>query len=65
MRYKYWIGIGASIVLGLFFVSAGLGKLLHQAEVFEIFFVPFQEFLTTALANAFFAWLPWLFSPQC
>lgn len=58
MGYKYWIGIGASIILGLIFVAAGVGKLLHQPEAFKIFFSPFPGFLSPAFAKAFFIWLP-------
>ena len=55
-RNKHGIGVGAGIILGLIFAVAGLGKLLHQAEAFELFFFP--DFLTPALAKAVFIWLP-------
>lgn len=58
-RYKYQIGVGAGVILGLIFVTAGVGKLLHQPEAFKIFFTPFLDFLPPILmAKAFFVWLP-------
>ena len=56
MRFKYWIGVGASIILGLIFATAGLGKLLHQAEAYKLFFFP--DFLTLSLAKFVFIWFP-------
>ena len=60
MRYRYWVGIGAGIILGLIFVVAGLGKLLHQAEAFGIFIYALPEFLPPALAKAVLIWLPFI-----
>ncbi len=60
MNYKHWIGVGASILLGLFFASAGLGKLLQQAETFSIFLVPLPDFLAPAFVRVFLAWLPYV-----
>ncbi len=60
MRYKYWIGIGASIILGLIFVAAGLGKLLYQTEPVWIFSYPLPDFFTPAFIKTFFIWLPWI-----
>lgn len=58
-RYKHQIGVGAGITLGLIFVTAGVGKLLHQPEAFKIFFTPFLDFLPPILmAKAFFIWFP-------
>ena len=42
--------------MGLIFTVAGLGKLLHQAEAFKLFFFP--EFLTPAFTKAVLIWLP-------
>jgi len=62
MRYKYWIGIGASIILGLIFFAAGLGKLLHQLlqqpEAFKIFVTPLPGFLPLFFVKVVFIWLP-------
>jgi len=58
MRCKHWIGIGASIILGLIFIVAGLGKLLDQAPVFKWFFASFLSLLTPVLAKIIFTWLP-------
>ena len=58
VRNKHWISVGASIILGLIFVVAGVGKLLQQPEVVRIFFIPLPDFLPAALAKAVFNWLP-------
>jgi len=34
MRGKHWLGIGASILLGLIFLTFGLGKLPSYGELF-------------------------------
>ena len=31
MRYRYWIAFGASILLALVFITAGVGKLMGQS----------------------------------
>lgn len=58
MRYRYWIGIGASLILGVIFTIAGLGKLLHPGEPFQLF--SFPDYLAPALAKVVFIWLPYL-----
>jgi uncharacterized membrane protein YphA (DoxX/SURF4 family) len=58
MRYQPWVGVGASILLGLIFVAAGLGKLLEQAETPEIFHTLPAPFSTPALVGAVSSWLP-------
>jgi len=59
MRYKYWIGVGASIFLGLIFVTAGVGKMLHEPEAFRIFLPPFPDVLSPIfVSKAVFIWLP-------
>ena len=58
MYYRYWVGIGASIILGLIFVAAGLGKLLEQTEAFKIFYNLPGAFLTQALVDAVSFWFP-------
>jgi len=60
MSYKHRIGIGASIILGIIFVAAGLGKLLSQAEGFKMIFNPFPALLASAFADAIFIWLPYV-----
>ena len=60
MGYRYWVGIGAGIILGLIFVIAGLGKLLDQTEAFMILFCPFTDFLTSAFVKAVLIWLPFI-----
>ena len=56
MRNKHWVGVGASIFLGIIFTVAGLGKLFYQTETVE-FFV-FSEYLPAALARVVYIWLP-------
>ncbi len=60
MSGKHWIGVGASITLGLIFIVAGVGKLLHQPEAVRIFFIPLPDFLTATLTKAAFNWLPYI-----
>ena len=57
MRYRYWIVIGAGIILGIIFIAAALGKLLNQAEFLAII-VP-NRFLSLTQANFIAHWLPW------
>ena len=62
MLNRHWLAIGASILLGLVFVVAGLGKLLQPAEAFKIFFTSYPaylvDFLTPVFFKAIFTWLP-------
>ena len=62
MLSKHWLAIGASTLLGLVFVAAGLGKLLQPTEAFKIFFTSYPaylvDFLTPAFFKAIFTWLP-------
>lgn len=58
VRNKHWISIGASLILGLIFIVAGLGKLLHQPDTVRIFFIPLPYFLTQAMAKTVLNWLP-------
>ena len=58
MRYRRWVAIGASIILGIIFVTSGLGKLLQQGETFRIFYTSDTTFLTPALADTISVWLP-------
>jgi uncharacterized membrane protein YphA (DoxX/SURF4 family) len=62
MQGKHWLAIGASTLLGLIFIAAGLGKLLQPAEAFKIFFTSYPayllDFLTPAFFKAIFTWLP-------
>ena len=57
-RRKHWIGVGASIVLGLIFAAAAVAKLLHQPEAFKIFFTPFPDFISVVFTKIVFVWLP-------
>ena len=60
MRYRYWVSVGASIILGVIFVVSGLGKLLSQAESFKTIFNPFPDFWAPVFAEAVFSWLPFI-----
>ena len=43
--------------MGLIFIAAGVGKLLHPADVFKNFVNPFPDLLTLASIKTFFIWL--------
>jgi uncharacterized membrane protein YphA (DoxX/SURF4 family) len=58
IRNKHWISVGAGLILGLIFIVAGVGKLLHQPDTVRIFFIPLPYFLTQAMAKAVLNWLP-------
>jgi len=60
MRYRYWISIGAGIILGVIFVVAGLGKALSEAESFKSIFNPFPDFLAPFFSQAIDSWFPYL-----
>ena len=60
MRYRYWTVQGASIVLGVIFVVAGLGKLLSDAVSFMTIFNPFPDFLASFFTEAIYTWLPYV-----
>lgn len=57
MRCRYWAGVGAGIILGLIFIVAGLGKLLHQVDS-ELVSTFFTGLLPPSLTAVFFLWLP-------
>ena len=60
MRYKHWLGLGASITLGMIFLISGIGKLLLQGELFETFFPGFLDFLTLDQTRLLFYGLPYV-----
>ena len=61
MSYQHRIGIGVSIILGIIFVAAGLGKLLTDAYSYKMIFSPFPpDFLSTALTYAILSWFPYV-----
>jgi uncharacterized membrane protein YphA (DoxX/SURF4 family) len=57
MRCKRLVGTIVSILLGLVFIVAGLGKLIDPAEFFTVL-TPFQGYLTPASVRGVFTWLP-------
>jgi len=57
MRYRYWIAFGASMVLAVIFIAAGMGKLLGQSA----FLLTVSTFVLSPHFAAWLAtWLPWL-----
>jgi len=56
VRYRYWIALGASILLALVFITSGVGKLLGHSA----FLLTVSTFLINEEFAAFVAtWLPW------
>ena len=60
MRYRHWLGLGASITLGVIFLVSGIGKLLLQGELFETYFPGFLDFLTLDQTRLLFYGLPYV-----
>ncbi|UCH42966.1 MAG: DoxX family protein [Dehalococcoidales bacterium] len=57
LRYRYWISLGASVLLGLVFLTAGVGKLLGEGA----FLLQVSTLvLNPAVASAIAAILPWV-----
>ncbi|MFC1917938.1 MauE/DoxX family redox-associated membrane protein [Chloroflexota bacterium] len=52
-RYRYWLGTGASLILGIIFIAAGLGKLMQPSTMLDVFFNYFPDFGYLFLAPAF------------
>ena len=60
MGYKHWLGLGASLILGVIFLISGVGKLLAQEELFETFFPGFLDFLSLEQTRLLFYGLPYV-----
>ena len=60
MRYRYWAGVGASIILGVIFIVAGLGKLLRQTEASWIVATLPEAILPPTLTGVVTHGLPWI-----
>jgi uncharacterized membrane protein YphA (DoxX/SURF4 family) len=58
MRYRYWGGIGASIILGLIFLVAGVGKLFDQTGLVTV--LEETSILSRELVDLMAQWLPWI-----
>ena len=58
MRYKHWLAIGASILLGLIFFTFGLGKIPYQTEFLALTLS--KSFLTLSQAIIVARWVPWV-----
>ena len=57
MRHRYWISVGASVLLGLVFLTAGVGKLLGEGA----FLLQISTLvINPAYASAIAAVLPWV-----
>lgn len=57
MRYRYWLTLVSSLLLGLVFLSAGVGKLASQSA----FLLELNSRLESPeLAGLIAAWLPWV-----
>lgn len=60
MRYKHWLGLGASLILGIIFLISGIGKLLTEVELFETYFPGFLDFLSLGQTRLLFYGLPYV-----
>ena len=57
LRYRYWISLGASVLLGLIFLIAGVGKVLGQST----FLLQVSTLvMNPSIASAITAVLPWV-----
>jgi uncharacterized membrane protein YphA (DoxX/SURF4 family) len=56
-RLRYWVTLVASILLGLVFISSGLGKLLGQSAF--LFSITSSTPISPLLASFIATWLPW------
>lgn len=55
---KYWVGILASIFLGMTFIVAAIGKLMEGTTAFDLF--AFPEFVPPVIAEAIYISLPYI-----
>jgi uncharacterized membrane protein YphA (DoxX/SURF4 family) len=61
MRYRHWLGLGASITLGMIFLVSGTGKmLLQEGKLFETYFPGFLDFLSLGQTKLLYFGLPYL-----
>jgi len=60
MRYRHWLGLGASLILGIIFLTAGTGKLLVEVELFETSYPAFLDFLTLDQVRLLFYGFPYV-----
>ena len=56
----HWLGLGASIILGIIFFISGIGKLLVEAELFETYYPAFLDFLTLNQVRLLFYGFPYV-----
>lgn len=57
MNFRYGITLAASLVLGIIFISAGIGKLIGQsAFLLELS----SRFSSATLSGLIASWLPWV-----
>ena len=57
--FRYWLTVGAGIVVGLIFVTSGIGKLLGQSAFLLNILLP-VPLMPTVLATIIADWLPWV-----
>ena len=57
-RHRHWFGVEAAIVLGLILAAAGMAKLLHQPEAYDVFFISFPALISRMFTKFYFIWLP-------
>ena len=61
MHYRYWLAIGSGIVLGLIFITSGVGKIIDPGEFLSVLAnIAFYSFLPLELVVPVARWLPWL-----
>lgn len=58
MRYRKWAGIGLGIVLGIIFITSGIGKIAEPTEFLTL--LSYTSFLPPELSIIVAQWLPWV-----
>lgn len=61
MRNKHWLGLGASVTLGMIFLVSGIGKmLLQEGDFFKTYFPGFLDFLSLNQTRLLYYGLPFV-----
>ncbi len=58
MRYRYWVSVGASLILGLIFVASSVGKIAEPSEFLTA--LASASFLPPKVSTLIAQWLPWV-----
>lgn len=58
VRYKRWAGIGSSMLLGIIFVTSGVGKIDDPSELITL--LSYNSFLPHNIILLIAYWLPWV-----